>query len=515
MKKTWLIALLSITLGTISCSGGDDDGEKTVYTVTFDANGGSPTPAVQRIEAGGVVASPSSNPTKSGYVFMFWSLSSASTAYNFNTPVSSNIILKANWKEEGKVEYWKVSWVLNGGTWPAGDNHATQVVKGGTLAEPAEPVKTDNTFEGWYKESSLSNKVTFPYDVSSVTSDFTLYAKWSTGNEPEPGDRKMFTSIAALKTWFEAQPAFNTFETAYKIGLKDVNLDAGNNWGDLGLAIHTKSYSKYVDLDLSGCTGTAIPDGRREGTTVYGVFAGVGYLTSIVLPKTVKSIGKFAFYSCYNLSYISLPAGLESIEEYVFQKADFKTITLPHSLRYLGNSAFTQSKLESIEIPAGVEVLEEHLFYNCEKLKTITLHEGLKTIKNQAFRQATALESIVIPESVQTIGEGAFYYCSGLKSATLPSGLKTIEKELFYYCTALSALTIPASVTSMGDNILYINNILTELVMLPVAPPTITNNTFYGAPLTRMIKVPAGSVDAYKTATGWSALANNISAIGE
>ena len=174
MKNIWIIALLSIALGMVSCS---KDDEKTSYTVTFDANGGTPVPAAQKVESGNKATAPAT-PAKTGYVFVYWHLSGATASYNFQTPVASNITLYAKWEEEARVEYWQVSWNLNDGTWTAEDNHATEVVKGGTLAEPVAPVKTGNTFEGWYKEAALTNKITFPYNVSSVTSDFTLYAKW-------------------------------------------------------------------------------------------------------------------------------------------------------------------------------------------------------------------------------------------------------------------------------------------------------------------------------------------------
>lgn len=187
MKKIWLITLISILLGVVSCSNGDD--EKFIYTVTFDADGGAPTPSVQKVESGSPATAPDTNPAKTGYVFMFWHLSGSTVAYNFQAPVNNDITLYAKWQEEAAVEYWRVSWQLNDGSWPSGDNHATQVVKGGTLAEPAAPVRNGYTFEGWYKEATLTNKVLFPYDVSTVTGNFTLYAKWTTGGEePGPGD---------------------------------------------------------------------------------------------------------------------------------------------------------------------------------------------------------------------------------------------------------------------------------------------------------------------------------------
>jgi len=175
------MALISIALGTFSCKEDKPEVEK-VYTVTFDADGGNPVPAAQEVKEGEKATAPTSNPSKQGYVFLFWRLKGVETAYNFQTAVNANITLQAKWETETKVEYWQVTWNLNGGAWPANDNHATQVEKGGTIDEPNEPMKTGNTFEGWYKEKELTNKVSFPYDVNAVTADFTLYAKWE--NEP-------------------------------------------------------------------------------------------------------------------------------------------------------------------------------------------------------------------------------------------------------------------------------------------------------------------------------------------
>ena len=176
MKKLFIITLAALTLA--GCS----DKKVEVYTVTYNSNGGTAVPK-QTVEAGGTATAPE-NPSKQDYVFLFWGLENTATAYNFQTPVNANITLNANWQEESKVEYWQVSWQLNDGAWAAGYTPPAQVVKGGTLAEPTPPTKAGNTLEGWYKEAALTNKVAFPYNVSSLTADFTLYAKWKTDEEP-------------------------------------------------------------------------------------------------------------------------------------------------------------------------------------------------------------------------------------------------------------------------------------------------------------------------------------------
>ncbi|MDR1335895.1 MAG: InlB B-repeat-containing protein [Tannerella sp.] len=101
--------------------------------------------------------------------------------------------------------YWQVTWNLNGGAWPADDDHATKVARDGALAEPAAPVKSGNTFDGWYLEAELTNRVGFPYDASSLTGNFTLYARWDetaplgTLNVTVMPVSGTFTSITAMR----------------------------------------------------------------------------------------------------------------------------------------------------------------------------------------------------------------------------------------------------------------------------------------------------------------------------
>lgn len=71
------------------------------YTVTFNTNGGSGSYPSKTIEYGSKVSKPS-DPTRSGYIFKHWALSGQTTAYDFNTPVTSNISLVAIWEEEPK-----------------------------------------------------------------------------------------------------------------------------------------------------------------------------------------------------------------------------------------------------------------------------------------------------------------------------------------------------------------------------------------------------------------------------
>lgn len=372
MKKYLSILIVAVLAVFASCN---DDDDKTVYTVTFDADGGTPVPSVQRVEAGNTITAPSANPTKAGYSFLFWHLNGTTTAYNFQTPVNGAMTLYAKWQKESAAEYWQVTWNLNGGSWPSDDNHATQVIRGGTLAEPNAPTKAGNTFDGWYKEAGLTSKINFPYDVSGVTSDFTLYAKWTGGTNPS--GYKMFTSVSALNSWLVSQPT-NTGETAYKVGLKDLNLDSGNNWADLGDAIKNND-QKFLELNLEDCGGTAIPD---------------GYLR--VTGAAITYVGLFAGRD--NLLLINLPKGLKTIDKDAFRLAGITSITIPESVTDLGISAFDL----------------------CESLHTVVINAKLETIKEYTFRGA-GIKTITFPTSIKTLETSALYHCESLEEIIMLS----------------------------------------------------------------------------------------------
>jgi uncharacterized repeat protein (TIGR02543 family) len=546
-KLHLLVAFLLLTVTFISCDKEGSEPEMS-YTVTFDPNGGAPTPQSQTVKAGENATAPATNPAKAGYVFMFWQLSGSSSAYNFGTPVNSNITLQARWEEEAKVEYWQVSWELNGGTWPAGDNHATQVVKGGTLAKPAAPTKAGDTFDGWYKEAALNTPINFPYDVSPVTANFTLYAKWTNGESgsTDPSGYKIHTSIPELKSWL-ANQSDNTAETPYKIGLKGVNLDEGNNWNDLGLAING---TKYIDLNLQDCTGTTIPDGRSEVSgsppvvtiRYYGTFLNCDNLVAINFPAGLKTIGDYAFRGCDNLASVSLPQGFTNINRYAFEYClKLASITLPEGLKKIGGSAFTSSGLVSITIPGsvnewkwafykcpsltsaivgeGIETIETETFYDCQLLSSVILPAGLKTIADDAFYRC-GFETITLPQGVTSIGKSAFENCK-LTSITLPQGLtdigekafmssrqlssislsagiKTIGKEAFNYCESLTSISIPEGIQSIGNRAFRYCTALVK-VSLPNGLKVLSANMFESCESLQTITVPASvtSIENY------------------
>ena len=84
----------------------------------------------------------------------------------------------------------------------------------------------------------------------------------------------------------------------------------------------------------------------------------------------------------------------------------------------------------------------------------------------------------------------------------------------FRDCPYLTIVTIGTGITSIGDGAFRDDSYLEVLTIKATTPPTLsTVNSLSGTNPNLVIYVPAGSVNAYKTATNWSSYASRIQAI--
>lgn len=74
------------------------------------------------------------------------------------------------------------------------------------------------------------------------------------------------------------------------------------------------------------------------------------------------------------------------------------------------------------------------------------------------------------------------------------------------------SVVIPNSMVSIGNMAFYNCSSLTSVTINAVTPPTLGMSAFDGTN-NCSIYVPAGSVDAYKSASNWSTYAGRIQAI--
>ncbi|MBM6383535.1 MAG: InlB B-repeat-containing protein [Paenibacillus sp.] len=139
------------------------------YTVNFESNGGTAVDD-QSVPYSELATAPT-DPTKAGHTFAGWFTDSGlSQAFDFdNTPVTGDLTLYAKWS----INSYTVNFDSNGGT--VVDDQSIQY--GELATAPDAPTKDGHTFAGWFADSGLNQA--FDFDNTTVTSDLTLYAKWS------------------------------------------------------------------------------------------------------------------------------------------------------------------------------------------------------------------------------------------------------------------------------------------------------------------------------------------------
>jgi hypothetical protein len=152
-------------------------------------------------------------------------------------------------------------------------------------------------------------------------------------------------------------------------------------------------------------------------------------LTSITLPNTIISIGRSTFSSCTGLSSIILPNSLTYIDESAFSNCSgLSSLTIPNSVTEIGWMAFSLcSGLTSINVDSANEYyvsLDDVLYtINMDTLLQFPLNKNITTfnipnsvtiVGHRSFNKATRLEYVSIPNSVTMLGHRAFNECTGL-----------------------------------------------------------------------------------------------------
>ncbi|MCL2130772.1 MAG: SUMF1/EgtB/PvdO family nonheme iron enzyme, partial [Treponema sp.] len=180
------------------------------YTVTFDADGGNPSPLSQLVAYGAYIENPGLI-KKAGYGFTGWyANSSRSTLWDFNKQVYDDIILYAGWAESEFIVDFNLK--LNPDIFPGfpgtpvGESFAParqEIPHGGKVQEPPQlSISVPGwNFYGWaYYDGTSTNEDIFKHDISIgnevwnashkipelkdwdfdtiVKNDITLYARW-------------------------------------------------------------------------------------------------------------------------------------------------------------------------------------------------------------------------------------------------------------------------------------------------------------------------------------------------
>lgn len=239
--------------------------------------------------------------------------------------------------------------------------------------------------------------------------------------------------------------------------LENITIDEKNlYWTSVDGMLYSKDLSEVVFCPRGRKTAKVLDSVTTIGR--YAFFMCFD-LTKVELPAGLKTVSEQAFHYCEALVDCVLPAGLERVENSGFFGCEEWTGVddIPLSVTFIGDYAFAECKGTKLVIPEGNTSIGKFAFYGYEEtLREIVLPSTLRTLGDSAFSYAKNVKEIVIPEGVTSIGDQCFGISNSLESLILPSTLKSIGEEAFKLGQGtenkLSEVYIPASVTSIASN---------------------------------------------------------------
>ncbi|MDE6707409.1 MAG: leucine-rich repeat domain-containing protein [Oscillospiraceae bacterium] len=133
---------------------------------------------------------------------------------------------------------------------------------------------------------------------------------------------------------------------------------------------------------------------------------------SYQIPDTVDEIAQGCFGFAQNLKQITIPSHVNYIDMWAFAYSNLEKVVIVSM--QLDDYAFAYcEKLHDIELQAGVETIYDATFSNCSALEQITLPNTLTYVGQYAF-SGTSMHSVTIPSSVNEIDYCAFGYNADL-----------------------------------------------------------------------------------------------------
>ena len=297
--------------------------------------------------------------------------------------------------------------------------------------------------------------------------------------------------------------------------------------------------SEATIVDGENCTANELPTGAFQTTTALEHIVLPKNLTAIgsfafqdsgveelVLPKTVKELGRDIFYYARNLKALSVEAGNPVFDSRDNCNAIIETANntlrigcvntvIPTTVTALGELCFSgKPGLKEIEIPNSVTSIGKCAFWADTDLTKVKMPTGLTDLGGSPFGACDRITSIVIDganpkydsrNNCNAIIETATNtLIQGFSTTEIPEDVKVIAHSAFRTLSTLTEIVIPASVEQIEPEAFLYCNQMTKVVSHIKKPFPVSSMVFSGDNMKiAKLYVPYGTKEAYANTPGW------------
>ena len=484
------------------------------HTVTFDTDGGSPSPAEQTIVHGNKATKPAA-PTKQTtetetYTFDNWYTSTdggatlSETAFDFDTAIETDITLYAKWTVNAVTH--TVTFDTKGGSMSPAEQ---TIVHGNKATKPADPTKTETeteafVFAGWYTSTdggTTLSDTTFDFDTA-ITDNISLYAKWNVSTKYIE-----LKNCSVIRTMFKTLCKYDYDNSSYnykftktitRFAKADARPEAAENyidaagnqiplWYDEGkttlyyylepgkkMTLRTTDDTNSLFKDMSDAVSIETGDFDTSKVTDMGyMFGDCKALTSLDLSSFDTSnvtymSGMFGY--CQSLTSLDLSKfDTSKVTDMSYMFSDCKALTS------LDVSSFDTSKVTSMS----------YMFYNCQSLTSLDLSSfdtSNVTYMSDMFGYCQSLTSLDLSKfdtsKVTDMGY-MFFSCKTLTSLDVSSfdtSNVTNLGSMFLGCKALTSLDLSKFDTSNVTDMGYMFDYCQSLTTITASEKFVTDN---------------------------------------
>ena len=399
-------------------------------------------------------------------------------------------------------------------------------VKGAVFEEGITYIGNNTFFKGTYHAGyPYLTTLTLPSTLTSMSSTAfkgcialrDVYVSWTTAAAIPTWDQSIDVSQATLhvpcgtKSLYQAKSGWQNFIIREERGHGTCGAEGKNlTWTlscDGTLTIRgTGGMYNWMSLAErpwhSLCTSiqrVVIEEGVT--TTGYHAFYGASNLTSVSLPSTLQTLQFMTFFGCGKLTTLTIPSsvtyvgnrsleGCSALTDVYMSETGDAIPTMP-----AGIHTYDASRIK-LHIPCGQTaayaakgwntkfiLLEGSASGTCgttghESDVIWSLCDGTLTIQGTGamadwsssdkvpwYSYRSSITTVNIRDGVTSVGNRAFIDCAVLTSVTIPNSVTSISNNAFFSCSALTDIAIPNSVTTIGQYVFYGSSALTNITI--------------------------------------------------